>query len=152
MSKIGLPISHHLIYLKAPSSCSLSTGTETTLAGNGIIRDEPFSRHCGSKLLRCRAGMVEHHRRALTGMMALYSANAPISAARLLDRCQAHVLEALAWSLDSSPPPALHAYAAILWHCTPLLLPRLDISQRMALCQVRFSPAFVLVFHICCVV
>ena len=83
--------------------------------------------------------MVEHHRRTLMGLTALHDANAPISAARLLDRCQAHVLEALAWALDAPPPPALHAYAAILWHCTPVLLPRLDISQRMALCQVRCS-------------
>ena len=91
--------------------------------------------------LSCRAGMVEYHRRALMGLTALHGANAPISAARLLDRCQAHVLEALAWTLDAPPPPAVHAYAAILWHCTPLLLPRLDISQRMALCQVPCSAA-----------
>ena len=85
--------------------------------------------------------MVEHHRRALMAMVALHGANAPISAARLLDGCQAHVLEALAWALDAPPPPAVHAYAAIIWHCTPLLLPRLDISQRMALCQARPLPA-----------
>ncbi len=97
----------------------------------------------------CRAAMVEHHRHALMGMIALHGANAPISAARLLDRCQAHVLEALAWALDSPPPPAVHAYAAILWHCTPLLLPRLDISQRMALCQVPCLPGPLYPSHPC---
>jgi len=80
--------------------------------------------------------MAEYYRCKLMAMMALHSANAPISAARLLDRCQAHVLEALAWALDQPPPQAVHAYAEIIWHCTPLLLPRLDIGQRMALCEV----------------
>ena len=81
--------------------------------------------------------MVEHHRRGLKHMMALHSANAPISAARLLDRNQAHVLEALAWALDDPPPPAMHAYADVLWRCMPLLQPRLDTAQRLALCEVR---------------
>ena len=41
-----------------------------------------------SQALRaCRAGVVEFHRRALMAMMALHSANSPLSAARLLDRC-----------------------------------------------------------------
>lgn len=38
-------------------------------------------------LQACRAGLVEYHRRALMAMMALHSANSPLSAARLLDRC-----------------------------------------------------------------
>ena len=51
--------------------------------------------------------MVEHHRRILMAMIALHGGNAPISAARLLDRCQAHVLEALAWALDAPPAARL---------------------------------------------
>ena len=54
-----------------------------------------------------------------------------------LARCQAHVLEALSWALDAPTPPAVHAYAAIAWNCMPLLVPRLDAAQRLALCEVR---------------
>ena len=82
-----------------------------------------------------RWSMVEYQRRALMRLMALHGANARISAARLLDRDQAHVLEALAWALDSPAPPAVHEYAAIIWHSMPLLQPRLDASQRQALCE-----------------
>ncbi|CAL5227758.1 g10777 [Coccomyxa viridis] len=118
-------------------------GEAQTWTMHACIRDAACSlaEELGISHLAAKAAMVEHHRHALMGMIALHGANAPISAARLLDRCQAHVLEALAWALDSPPPPALHAYAAILWHCTPLLLPRLDISQRMALCQAVQSQA-----------
>ena len=54
-----------------------------------------------------------------------------------LDRCQAHVLEALSRALDAPSPPAVHAYAAIVWNCMPLLVARLDTAQRLALCEVR---------------
>ena len=83
--------------------------------------------------------MVEYQRRALTRLMALHGASARISAARLLDRGQAHALEALAWALDAPAPAAVHEYAGIIWHCMPLLQPRLDASQRQALCEARAS-------------
>ena len=83
--------------------------------------------------------MVEYQRRALTRLMALHGAGARISAARLLDRGQAHALEALAWALDSPARAAVHGYAAIIWHCMPLLQPRLDASQRQALCEASAS-------------
>ena len=96
--------------------------------------------HLNLKVMRlCRWSMVEYQRRALMRLMALHGANARISAARLLDRGQAHVLEALAWALDSPAPPAVHEYASIIWHCMPLLQPRLDTSQRQALCEARTS-------------
>lgn len=84
-----------------------------------------------------RWSMVEYQRRALTRLMALHGASARISAARLLDRGQAHALEALAWALDARAPAAVHEYADIIWRCMPLLQPRLDASQRQALCEAR---------------
>ena len=92
--------------------------------------------------------MVEYQRRALMRLMALHGANARISAARLLDRGQAHALEALAWALDAPAPAAVHEYADIIWHCMPLLQPRLNASQRQALCEAR-APCTLAAFSLC---
>lgn len=87
-------------------------------------------------LTLCRVALVENYRRELTAAMALHSANAPVTATRLLDWEQPLVTEVMAWALDSPLHLAAHAYVDIVWNCMPLLSPRLDIGQRQAFCEV----------------
>ncbi|EIE24021.1 hypothetical protein COCSUDRAFT_47104 [Coccomyxa subellipsoidea C-169] len=82
-----------------------------------------------------RTGLVEYFARELGAAMELHAANAPVTAARLLDRAQPAVTEVLAWALEQPSQLSAHAYAAIVWHCMPLLAPRLDLSQRQAFCE-----------------
>ena len=83
--------------------------------------------------------LVEYFGRELAAAMELHAANAPVTAARLLDRAQPAVTEVLAWALEHPSPLAAHAYVAIVWRCMPLLAPRLDLSQRQAFCEVLHS-------------
>ena len=83
--------------------------------------------------------LVEYFGRELAAATELHAANAPVTAARLLDRAQPAVTEVLAWALEHPSPLAAHAYVAIVWRCMPLLAPRLDLSQRQAFCEVLLS-------------
>jgi hypothetical protein len=80
---------------------------------------------------------VEYFAHELGAAMELHAANAPVTAARLLDRAQPAVTEVLAWALEQPSHLAAHAYVDIIWRCMPLLAPRLDLSQRQAFCEVR---------------
>lgn len=46
------------------------------------------------------------------------------------------LLQVLAWALEAPSKLCVHAYVGVVWQCMPLLVPRLDCSQRQAFCEV----------------
>jgi hypothetical protein len=84
-----------------------------------------------------RLALVEHCASALAAAAALQAANAPLSAARALDRQHPHVTEAMAWALEGPSPLAARAYSGVAWAAMPVLAPRLDLAQRQAFCKAK---------------